>query len=436
MKTILLPLSLLFALVVSACDRPTSKDSGKGQHAKNTQFAFVDAIPVPQVHTLDVVIDSRNKDHRDTHEIDLSGLERLEASSLTEIPKSLQEQRMGHDPRVHGLIHADILDVSSIYQADEPKSGLFFGLKAKSNPNLNLQTTLPLAYGDFSVWGFAEEKSHLWFVDNLRSYLELCSESIWVADFTYSRLQESYYWTIGKLGQLKSLSLPLHGLDFSSKELSLPPSLQRLVVYNTRIDEAFGAKIKHLGSLQELIFVGCWLDTHSSQPHWGNDHFERLNQPIRSELDAPVHPFNQIHANLVTLKFVDCDKKLLIATDYYTWPNLKHLEIVSSFDYPSQDGVWAFDYLKLEPNNSPHIHKDYFHSLSQIVIRNPRLGKSLSDSEIERTRRQLKIPKFAVSLPEDEDFSTWTHADLFALSMRRRFDKSKFEFNYSITHLR
>jgi hypothetical protein len=209
------------------------------------------------------------------------------------------------------------------------------------------------------------------------------------------------------------------------------------VVYNTRVDEKFGEKIKHLKSLKELIFVGCWLDTHSSQPHWGNDHFDGLNLPIRSKLDPPVHPFNQIHQNLLTLKFIDCDKKLFIATDYYTWPNLNQLEIVSSFEYPSEDGVlWAFDYLKLEPKDSPRINKDYLHSLSKLTIRNPSLGRALSSHDFERIQHQLKVSKPSVSLPENEDFSKWTHADRFDLSLRRRFDRNKFDFKYTLTHLR
>jgi len=402
---------------------------------RSNQYAFVDAVPIPQASALEVVIDSRQYDPFEKYAWDINNLEEFVASDLIS-GKAKDKSNMGHDPKVQGLSNARIFDVSSSYENEKQKVGLFFGVKPSDQKSIQFQTSLPLAFGDYPVWGFEDEESHQWYRDNLQEYLELAEERVLVADFTYSRLQESYYWTISKLQHLKSLTLPFHGIDFSSKEIEFPKSLERLVIYNVRIDGNFGRKIMHLDSLKELVFIGCWLDTHATHPHWGNDRFTKLNDPIHSAFDPPVHPFDGIHANLVSLTFVDCDKKLLMATDYYTWPKLNELEVARSFEYPSEDGIMdELIYLKLKPEDSPHIHKDYFQSLSKFIYRDPSLGKHLTEFQIKSLERlQKEEPDFFVSF--DKGFKDWTDVDSFALQMKRRFELNEYDFKYSISLIR
>lgn len=421
----------MLSVLCAGCDKPEASDS-------SSDLAPVEyPTPKPQKHVLEIVFESRPFVSTRVYAWDVSVMQKMKEEDVTGIPLASETLSDDYVPLAQHFENLEYFDLSAHYDTKETVVGLFYGQSYKDSKHILSPTSLPLAFMDQAVWGFETEEDHERGKAVLEKYLERVDEKIWVADFTYSRLQESHYWVLSSLNHLKSLTLPIHGVDFSSDELSFPGSLERLVIHNTRIDRHFGEKIRHLKSLKELVFVGCWLDTYATQPHWGNDSFDEHNAPIRSALGKEVHPYDNIHLSLQTLKFVDCGMRLIMATDYYTWPNLEYLEVHDRLGHISDDGLpGVMHYLKIKPPNSRNFsNNDYFHALASFTLSRPEFGEPLPERYIKKLEQLIRQEQMDYSELR-KDPSMWTWADNEEIQMRHSMKRRNPEFKFEIIHNR
>lgn len=140
-----------------------------------------------------------------------------------------------------------------------------------------------------------------------------------------------------RFSRLRVLALPQSGYPWP-ESIDLPPSLEELIVFNTRICRHMRDTIGALPRLKRLVLVGCTTGADLHQPRQTNrpdDHLSIYGWMLRNRLRV--------------LEVYECDVEFLHGFQYQSWPQLEvfktdmaHRSVLDSGELDGKAQSWVY----------------------------------------------------------------------------------------------